>query len=420
MSLAKTETSDTRVRLNYLDGVRGFASLYVFTYHGIMMYTIAVGERMTTFPKWFILFHRFMYYAVLNWGHYAVCVFIVLSGYCLMLPVVRDPLHRLKGGPAGYVRRRARRILPAYYGALAASILIMWLFPFLNRPGTHSWPTVIPWHEVPTRLLLVHNLIKDHWHLNAPMWSVALEWQIYFLLPALLLPSWRRWGDVGVVGMAALVAAAPCIVLPKAHNLNWASTHMVVLFAFGMTAAAVGFAPGNRYVHLRSFRWGRIAVTAMAAFVVMCAFQRKRIIESEVGGAMHLAQFYGWPADIVVGAVCAIVLIRLTEVTRNGGGLLPRLVLRLLTSRPAIVLGSCSYSLYLLHSPMIHITDRIVPVDLLPAVGGAMAYFGVLLPTTFGVVWLFHLVLERPFLGEAARTTQASIRAVSEHKRVMG
>ena len=61
-----------------------------------------------------------------NWllyGHLAVDVFIVLSGFCLMLPVARSG-GALADGARGFFVRRARRILPPYFAAFTISVAL--------------------------------------------------------------------------------------------------------------------------------------------------------------------------------------------------------------------------------------------------------------------------------------------------------
>ena len=143
----------------------------------------------------------------LDYGHSAVAVFIVLSGFSLMIPVVKHG--RAPGGVPGYIARRARRILPTYYAALAFSLLLIWYFPPLSRTDDPRWEHALPAFSfrsaILPHLLLVHNL-KGWWamRIDPPMWSVATEWQIYFLFPA-LLAAWRRWGVSAMVALGFAV-----------------------------------------------------------------------------------------------------------------------------------------------------------------------------------------------------------------------
>src|SRR5215203_1884331 len=109
-------------RLAFLDGLRGLAASYVVLHHAALLVPPSGLTGPATVAR-FLLRH----------GHYAVAVFIVLSGYCLMLPVARDPLGRLPGGTLAFFGRRARRILPPYYAALVLCWALIALVPELGR-----------------------------------------------------------------------------------------------------------------------------------------------------------------------------------------------------------------------------------------------------------------------------------------------
>jgi peptidoglycan/LPS O-acetylase OafA/YrhL len=91
---------EQRLRLHYLDGLRGLASLYVVSVH-INRY---MGEQV---PQVLQLVGK-----TLRYGFFAVGVFIVLSGYVLMLPTARSQSSYFSGGLWNYILRRSRRILP--------------------------------------------------------------------------------------------------------------------------------------------------------------------------------------------------------------------------------------------------------------------------------------------------------------------
>src|SRR5437660_75394 len=102
----------SRFRLDFLDGIRGLAALYVALFH-VSYARQSLPEPARHLTDW------------LQFGHYAVGVFIVLSGYCLMLPVARSADGRLRGGVGSYLRRRAWRILPPYYAALVLALALV-------------------------------------------------------------------------------------------------------------------------------------------------------------------------------------------------------------------------------------------------------------------------------------------------------
>src|SRR5689334_14181642 len=111
-----TALPPAQAHLDYLDGLRALAALFVLFCHALQSPWPYIYSRYP--PPALHLFTGWLYH-----GHFAVDVFIVLSGFCLMLPVVRGD-GTLRGGAKRFFRRRARRILPTYYGALAFSLIL--------------------------------------------------------------------------------------------------------------------------------------------------------------------------------------------------------------------------------------------------------------------------------------------------------
>jgi peptidoglycan/LPS O-acetylase OafA/YrhL len=116
-----------------------------------------------------------------SYGHYSVAVFIVLSGFCLALPVALSPDRQLRGGFGRYIRRRALRILPPYFAALFLFIALIAVTPLLQTPAGTAWDSKIPMTKgaVLSHVALIHNVIPGlNYRIDGPMWSVATEWQI--------------------------------------------------------------------------------------------------------------------------------------------------------------------------------------------------------------------------------------------------
>src|ERR1700689_2493356 len=107
-------TASRPSHLNFLDGIRGATALYVVGHH-ILQWSF-INYKNERLPGWFRVVQVFKF------GHLAVGIFIVLSGFCLMLPVARSGNDRLTRGLTEFIKRRARRILPPYYAAFVLSL----------------------------------------------------------------------------------------------------------------------------------------------------------------------------------------------------------------------------------------------------------------------------------------------------------
>ena len=141
-----------------------------------------------------------------KFGAFAVAVFLVVSGFCLMLPVVRRPEPRLDGGLKPSAQRRATRILPPYFAALGFSTVLILALSQLRRVSGTPWDITLPHFtvaKVTSHLFLVHNWFGDlRWAFDPPLWTVALEFQIYFVFALALLPCWRRFGPAVTMAFA--------------------------------------------------------------------------------------------------------------------------------------------------------------------------------------------------------------------------
>lgn len=386
----------TKVRIDYLDGLRGIAALAVAILHAFQMFgfgleplgiqsdALMTGQGLDRFiPP---LFNN-----LIQFGAYAVEVFIVLSGYSLMLGVARSADGKLKGGLTAYFKRRIKRIWPPYYAALAVSLLIIFLIPGMNTESGRYWDLAIP--VTPDGLLghvfFMHYLSSDWFYqINPPMWTVALEEHIYIIFPFLLLPLWRRFGTLqmaifGVVSSALFWHA----LSPWFGGANF---WFVGLFSLGAAAASISFAKHDRLHDLRNrLPWGKLSVVFLVLFFAMVQFTLR---------VNPVLDAVPWLKDYVLGAGIASLLIHYTEIWK-GERTAPSLsFFRLLRTPPVVNLGIFSYSLYLMHAPVLAMLALIISSA---GFVSTEAYALIVLagvPIAVLMSYLFHLVFERPFM----------------------
>jgi peptidoglycan/LPS O-acetylase OafA/YrhL len=380
MIVAASETERSRPRLAYLDGLRALAALYVVGFHALGF----AGERLS--GSWRVVRRLFAF------GHEAVAIFIVLSGYCLMLPVASSGQPRLTTSLRTFITRRALRILPAYYVALAASLLLLVCVPRLRVGGQGTiWDNSLPGLElgpIASHVLLVHNWFPAWaFQINGPHWSVATEWQIYFFFPLLLLPAWRRFGPALTTCLSLALGYAPLLFAREAAfaAIPW----YIALFTLGMGAAWRSFSPSAEPARARS----SFAAFSLAAWAA-CA----------LGGLVFADWWFRFkPAtDLLVGAATACSLVELTRRVRQLPGKRDA-VLAVLESRALVSVGHFSYSLYLTHLPVLALcsfgldgfADRPGPFTLLLLALGSLA--------SLLVALLFYAAVERPFMRVKAR-----------------
>lgn len=360
-------------RLAGLDGIRGLAALFVVGNHVFLR----------AFPG-YPVDHAPLWAGWLIYGRFAVVVFIVLSGFSLALSPARHGW-RLDG-ISRFAQRRAWRILPAYWAALAFSLAVAWLV--VPQPG-QGLPDA---QSVLVNGLLVQNFDAAH-SPNAAFWSMAVEAQLYILFPLLLLMV-RRWSAVAMVATVTLVVAAVGLVGPHVSRLATfviqSPPDLAALFAFGLLAAGIVRASRAR----RSWPWRWLALVAAAPVIATICWQ----------GSVWTLDHVFW-VDLALGPAIACLLASIATGR-------PASLLRLLDARPMRRLGSSSYSLYLTHGPIVMVVyDKIVAGRVGQGVPAFLVTLALVLPLTIGFARLFSSVFEARF-----RAHLSWLAAVGRHQ----
>ncbi|MDP9863412.1 MULTISPECIES: acyltransferase family protein [Streptosporangium] len=369
-----------RGRLAGLDGIRGVAALFVMVHHCWLM--AFPGYPADTGPGWL---------GWLLYGHIAVVVFIVLSGFSLAVSPARSGW-RL-GGMGRFAQRRAWRILPPYWAALAFSLVIAWTL--VPQPGEGP-PTA---KSVAVYGLLLQDLFGAP-SPNGAFWSIAIEAQLYLVFPLLLLVL-RRAGAAVMLGAVTVIVVAIGLLapaVPAVGMLMRLTPQFAVLFAVGVVAAGV-IAAGDR---LRRLPWHWLALLAAVPVLAVIV----------VRGSVWTVGNYFW-IDIALGPAVGLLLAAVATGR-------PASLVRLLDLRPFRSLGSFSYTLYLIHAPIVVAIYQLVVAPNVP--GGLPAFLTALVlavPVALLAARTFASLFELPFqrhrswpaLREAARARLSRMRA---------
>ncbi len=377
---------EPKIRIEFVDGLRALAAIYV-----------VMGHALVTIPGTREGFGT----ALLTYAHYAVDLFIVLSGFCLALPMTKpSSFGILRGGALDFYKRRARRILPPYYYALAISILL--ILALIGKPTGNYWDACLPisMGAVVSHLLLVQDFIYTP-NINHVMWSIALEWQIYLVLPLIAL-GWRRMGPVATT--AATVAFGYFLFfLVKKQVPSFGGVWIfgyIALFAFGTLAALVAMSPEARWRRLmRPMPW--IVITALIAGVLVAILAEAVSLHALYAHLFHLRGVQPvagdnpqlWIMDdFVMGLLSASLLILVSCPGKNW-------LRDALSVKPLVFLGTFAYSIYLMHAPLLQVAWQYV---ILPMHVGWYAQLLILIyagiPVIVGLCYLFFLACEKPWL----------------------
>ncbi|CCD90338.1 putative acyltransferase [Bradyrhizobium sp. ORS 285] len=272
-----------------------------------------------------VLFH--LKIAGFEAGFAGVDVFFVISGYLITGQILRD-VGAGRFSLSEFYLRRARRILPALVTTIAGTFAVGWLFLSpealrqLAKEATHgllSISNIQYWREAsayfaPTadQLPLLH------------LWSLSLEVQFYTLAPLLLMWAGRRgqfFRAIATIGLLSLAAAA--IWLP------WDSEAVFFLTPFRVFEFALGALAIPLEARLASLPRARTIAAACGDIIL-------------IGSLVIIGRYqaYAGVAALVPCAAAALIIAANAPTS-------------LVMATPVRAIGTASYSLYLVHWPVI-------------------------------------------------------------------
>ncbi|MBC8104837.1 MAG: acyltransferase [Cytophagales bacterium] len=371
-----TVRGQERLHLDYIDGFRAIAALYVVCVH---LLPRSWGENSPVGPLRLLA-------KVLSQGHFAVTAFIVVSGFCLMLPVIRGGM-TLRGGTTVFFKRRFWRIAPPFYLAFVASALLLQLGKGLGAAVPAYYPTTqVTAAQVLGHLTLLQTLIPGGTlPNNGVLWSITVECLIYLWFPLLVL-LWRRLGATRATVFYVAAGYAFFLAL-RQTPLAPVTPQYLGAFAIGALAASIAYAPVGRWLEWRGrLPWHLIAFGIFGAIAGLCI----------LAGWEHVLPYLDW-LDLPIALSAAALLIGASLPGKNR-------VRQALQWKPLVALGAFSFSLYMIHYPLADIICRylIEPLHL-----GQYAFAAAILVFAIPLILIasygFYHAFERPFHAVAKR-----------------
>jgi peptidoglycan/LPS O-acetylase OafA/YrhL len=372
-----------RGKVEYLEGLRGIAAMQVVLLHFVTGFLPYTAEH--AWPPLRVVFD----------GHTAVYVFFLISGAVLTPSFAR---------PGGFLAKLGKRVvrlgIPVAVAAAIATVLLA-LLPDAHlraaRLTGSAWlamdssgaPTLahlareigldsllLGYREATLFAPLADHLPLMEYSLDAPFWSLHLE--LYGSLLVLGLVSLRahsRWLYRVAVAAAALLFG----------------THPMFLFVLGHLSAPLLVRPRGRSTTV-------LGASLLVLGAAMCATKDWRVVEalrlwlshSELASAPNLFQFQS----------------QLGAVVMYFGVLLCPGIWRVLESGTCRRLGRLSFSIYLLHFPILFTVVCAVFIRLrhvMPYSASVAVAFALFLTLTLLAAMLFERWIDRPAIAISRR-----------------
>lgn len=274
-------------------------------------------------------------------GFVGVDVFFVISGFLISQPLFREVIDG-SFSLAGFYERRARRILPAFVAVSLGAMVVAYtvflpseLLAFCRSlaastvfaSNIYSYATTSYFAPSASELPLLH------------YWSLGVEEQFYFVFPLTMLAV-AKWSKDSLRSTIVLLL----MISLMAAEL-WLRTHPTAVFyllpfrAFELLIGCALALPGVEFPKSRA-----VAVSAVSIGIAMI-----------VAGMLLITPTVPFPG------VIALVPCLGTAAVIWGGEQVSTWPSRLLGSPPFVAVGRLSYSLYLVHWPIVVFGLRLFP-----------------------------------------------------------
>ncbi len=296
-------------------------------------------------------------------GRYGVIIFFVIAGFSVTASFLKERSY------ASYMWSRIFRIAPLYYAVLFILFAVAWL---TGAPKTGWMAQFGADHDLYNLLMHLAFLSFLDYRIAASVvgveWTLPIEMFWYLLLPVLIANISRPYFVAAYV--ALVLAAAP---LTKLALMAFIPEH---------GGYAVGWMP---------FQYGHFFLLGVAAYYLRQRGWHMRYVTLKWVSpfALVLMAVYMALGATLVKDVIAVATLLIIAFHRPDSPM----TATLLESAPLLFLGTISYSLYLLHFPLIGYFEGYWR----EFTGAGIGHFLATLALTTVASTITYLLIERPF-----------------------
>ena len=365
--------------LGGVDQIRGIAALWIAAYHYYIFashyFVLNRTYSSSTPPSEYWLWSFNPLHSILAFGHTAVSLFMVLSGFIFTYGAGNQQIQYL-----GFIKNRLLRVYPLWVilvlcgiATTTSTVDFLTFAEALLPVGLRSNP--LPW----TPFTAMH-------------WSLVIEFQFYLLFP-LLLTAARKMGVFRFI-----VVTIGGLALLRILAVGFGADSLKLAY-YGIVGRLDQFLLGMLLAHLYDLGLPSKKQAKVALPIVLVAVIVLMMYATKYG----LATSQGWGQAFrmtLEGAIWALVIACYLRVAEN----LPRWTSVILEK-----VGEMSFSIYMLHIAVIWLFVRHNPwirsgagvgVDLLTN------FFILVLPSVLLVASVSFHAFEKPFLNLRVRYLQ--------------
>ena len=347
-----------------IDGLRGFACLIVLCHHCYF------HAGSYAYPVIEIANSKIAISSLLFYGYSGVELFFVLSGFCLTYSMIKNPEKEIDW--VQYAINRVRRIYPPFIGVMILLLtLSLIIYSFKINPFMYDNLLSMPSFK---HLVLSFSFVSLSF--NTSFWTLCVEWRWYLILPIVIL-IYKQFKILGLLASSVAISLFYAFVI---HDSSYTQLQFILsplplylpIFILGVWVAHLVVEKRNNYLIQYSI-WG-----LLASFILL-------VLVHPPAPSLD----FSYARILPFGIFYFFLLIT---------AIYDRRIQSIFSWKPMVVLGQFSYSLYLIHLPIIQGIHSITKsMNWSPQIQ-FFFYQGFVMPLCILLGYVFYRFLEKPFL----------------------